>query len=185
MPNLESILKSRDITLLTKLWHTVKAMVFSVVFYRCESWSMEKAEHQRIDAFKLWCWKTLESPLDYKIKLVNPNGNQPWIFIGRSDAEAEAPTFWPPDSKSRLIGKDTDAGKDWSKRRRGQQRVRWLDSITNSMNINLSELWEIVEDRGVWHAVVHWIAKSWTQLKNWTITITNYQKEKLRKQSHL
>ena len=148
---------------------------------------MGELDHGESWAPKNWCFqivvleKTLESPLDYKIKLVNPNGNQPWIFIGRSDAEAEAPTFWPPDSKSRLIGKDTDAGKHWSKRKRGQQRVRWLDSITNSMDINLSELREIVEDRGVWRAVVHGTAKSQTQLNNWTIIITNYQKEKLRK----
>ena len=111
--------------------------------------------------------KTLESPSDSReIKAVNPKGNQTRIFIGRSDAEAEAPTFWPPDSKSRLIGKDTDAGKHLSKRRRGQQRVRWLDSITNSMNINLSELWEIVEDRGVWRAAVHAVAKNWTQFSD-------------------
>ena len=82
---------------------------------------MEKAEHQRIDAFKLWCWKTLESPLDYKIKLVNPNGNQPWIFIGRTDAEAEAPILWPPDAKNQHIGKDPDAGKDGGQEEKGMR----------------------------------------------------------------
>ena len=148
---------------------------------------MWELEHGESWAAKNWCFqtvvleKTLESPLDYKIKLVNPNGNQPWIFIGRSDAEAEAPAFWPPDSKSRLIGKDTDAGKDWSKRRRGQQRVRWLDSITNSMDINLSELWEIVEDRGVWHAVVHEVTSSWTRLSNWTTATEDIFCEKASK----
>ena len=100
MTNLESILKSRGITLPTKI-HIDKAMGFPVVMYRCESWTMEKAEHQRIDAFKLWCWRRLFSPLDSKeIKPVNPKGNQPWIFIERIDAEAEAPILWPPDSKS-------------------------------------------------------------------------------------
>ena len=91
-------------------------MVFPVVIYGCESWTIKKAEHQRIDAFELWCWgKTLESPLDCKeIQPVHPKGNQSWIFIGRIDAEAETPILWPPDAKYWLIGKDPDAGKDWS-----------------------------------------------------------------------
>ena len=89
-------------------------MIFSVVLYRCESWTVKKAEHQRIDGFKLVLEKTLKSPLDNKeIKPVNPKGNQSWIFIGRTDAEAEAPILWPPDVKSWLTGKDPDAGKDW------------------------------------------------------------------------
>ena len=91
-----------------------KAVVFLVVVYRCESWTIKKAEHRRIDAFKLWCWKTLESPLDCKeIQPVHPKGNQSWIFIGRTDAETKAPILWPPDATNWLLGKDPDAGKDW------------------------------------------------------------------------
>ena len=104
-----SILKSRDITLPKKV-PLIKAMIFPVVMYGCESWTIKKAEHWRIDAFELWCWK---SPLDFKeIKPVNPRGNQLWISIGRTDAEAETLILWPPDAKSQLVGKDPDAGKD-------------------------------------------------------------------------
>ena len=117
MTNLNSILKSRDITLLTKV-HLVKAMVFPVVMSGCESWTMKKAECQRIDVFELWCWRRLLSPLDCKeIQPVNPKGNQSWIFIGRTDAEA--PILWPPDAKNWLIGKDPDAGKDWRQEEKG------------------------------------------------------------------
>ena len=95
----------------------------------CESWTVKKAEHQRIDAFKLWCWRRLESPLDCKeIKPVNPKGNQPWIFIGRTDAEAKAPILWPPNPKSPLFGKDFDAGKDWRQEEKGMTEdeiVEW------------------------------------------------------------
>ena len=114
MTNLDSILKSRDITLLTKV-HIVKAMVFPVFMYRCESWAIKKAEHQRIDAFKLWCWRRLfKSLLDSKeIKLVNPKGNEPWMFIGKTDGKAEAQILGPPNGKSQFIGKDPDSGKDW------------------------------------------------------------------------
>ena len=113
MTYLDSILKSRDTTLLTKVC-LVKAMVFPAVMYVCESWTVKKAERRRIDAFELWCWRTLESPLDCKeIKPLNPKGNQSWIFIGRTDAEAETPILWPPDASNWLIGKDPDAGKDW------------------------------------------------------------------------
>ena len=112
MTNLDSVLKSRDISLLTKV-HIVKAMVFPVVMYGCESWTIKKAEHQRIDAFELWCCRRLlQRVLCKEIKPVNPKGNQPCIFIGRTVAEAEAPILWPPDVKSCLIGKDPDAGKD-------------------------------------------------------------------------
>ena len=100
MTNQESILKSRDITLSTKV-RLVKAMVFPVVMYGCESWTIKKAECQRIDAFELWCWKRLKSPLDCKeIQPVQPKGNQSWVFIGKTDFEAETPIFWPPDVKS-------------------------------------------------------------------------------------
>ena len=112
MTNLDSILKSRDISLSTKV-HLVKAMVFPVVMYGCESWTIKKAERRRIDAFELWCWRRLLSPLDCKeIQPVHPKADQSWVFIGRSDVEAETPMLWPPDSESSLIGKDPDAGKD-------------------------------------------------------------------------
>ena len=113
MTNLDSILKSRDITLPTKV-DLVKAMVFPVVMYGCDSWSIKKTERWKIDAFELVLEKTLESPLDSKeIESVIPKGNQSWIFIGRTDAEAETPILWPPDAKNWLIWKDLDAGKDW------------------------------------------------------------------------
>ena len=119
--NLDSILKSRDITLLTKV-QLVKGMVFLVVMYGCEIWTIKKAEHQRIDAFELWWWeKTLQSPLDCTdIKPVNPKGNQSWIFIGMTDTKAEIPIFWSPDVKYWLIGKDPVAGNYWKQERKGK-----------------------------------------------------------------
>ena len=113
MTNLDSILKSRDITLPTKV-PLLQAMVFPVVMYGCETWTIKKAERQRIDAFELWCWRRLLSPLGCKeIQPVHPKGDQSWIFTGRTDAEAETPILWPPDVKNWLTGKDPDAGKDW------------------------------------------------------------------------
>ena len=114
MTNLDSVLKNRDITLPTKV-RLVKAMVFPVVMYECEIWTVKKAERWRIDAFELWCWRRLlASSLDSKeIKPVNPKGNQSWIFIGRTRAEAEAPILWPADVKNWFIWKDSNAGKDW------------------------------------------------------------------------
>ena len=112
--------------------------------------------------------------LDSKeIKPNNPSGNPPWIFIGRTDAGAEAPVLWPSDAKSQLIGKDLDAGKIEGRRRRGWQRMWWLDGITDSMEVNLSKLPEIVKDREAWHATVHGGAKSWTWLGHWTTTTTS------------
>ena len=129
MTILDSILKSRDITLPTKV-HLVKDMVFPVVMYGCESWTIRKDEYWRMDAFELWCWSRLfENPLDCKeIKPVNRKGNQSWVFIGRTDAEAETPIIWPPDAKNWLTEKDPDAGKDWRQEEKGtteDEMVGW------------------------------------------------------------
>ena len=133
--SLDSILKNRGFTLPTKV-HLVKAMVFLVVMYGCDSWTIKKAEHQRIDAFGIVVLKkTLESPLNCKeIQPVNPKGNQSWIFTGRTDAEAEAPKLWPPDAKNWLTGKIPDAVKDWRQEEKGRTEDKmvgwhhWLSS---------------------------------------------------------
>ena len=165
MKNLDSILKSRDNTLPTKV-HIVKAMVFSVVMYRYKSWTI-----------KNWCFrivvleKTLESPLDCKgIKPVSPKGNQYWIFIRRIDSKAEASILWPPDVKSWLIRKYPGAGKDWRQEEIGQQRMRWLDGITDSTDMSLSKLQEMVKEREDWRSAVHGVTKSQTWLSDWTTT---------------
>ena len=144
-------------------------MVFPVVTYECESATIKKAKHWRTDAFALWCWRRL---LRIPWSAKRSKGNQPWIFIRRTDAEPPIP--WSPDSKSQLIGKDPDAGKNWSQEEKGMTEDKMAEGHHWLNGHDLSKLQEMVKDRETWRAAVHEVTKSWAWLSDWTM-ITLYQ----------